>query len=257
MPPTHAREFEFELPIGHVDDDGRVHRTAVLRKMTGRDEAVMTDRRTRNNGAKMISELLGNCIVRIGEMERPGTRVAQQLYSADRHYLLMRLREITFGAAMEASYACPTCRESTHVTEDLAALEVNSLSNGDVPADVVVQLDDGYADRDGTVYTTATFRYPIGADEEKVAPASKDNASRGKNALMARCLTGLGDMPDAHREALGTAIFQDLTLTDRARVDHALSDEAPGVRMARDVVCSSCGREFSTSLDMTNFLTPS
>ena len=103
------------------------------------------------------------------------------------------------------------------------------------------------------MYATAVFRYPTGIDEEKIATATRDNASVGKNALMARCLTALGDMPDAHREALGTAIFNDLTLSDRKLVDNALNDEAPGVSMSRDVRCDACGREFTTSLDMSDF----
>ena len=253
MPQPPTREFEFELPVGHVDDDGKVHRTAVLRKMTGRDEAVMVEKRNRNNGARMISELLGNCLLRIGDLERPGLRTAQQLYSADRHYLLVKLREITFGTEMPATYACPTCRESTQVVEDLSALPVRRLEDGELPGDIVVELEDGYVDRDGEAYMSAVFRHPIGADEEKIAAKSRENVSQGKNALMARCLTALGAMPEQKREALGTAIFNDLTLSDRASVDAALNGDGPGVQLRREVVCSGCGRDYTATLDMSNF----
>src|SRR5438128_8588644 len=108
----HSREFEVELPIGHLDADGRLHRTAALRKMTGRDEAIMADKTNRNNGARMITELLANCLVRLGNIERPGAKITQALYSADRHFLLLKLREITFGPQMQGSYSCPTCHEA-------------------------------------------------------------------------------------------------------------------------------------------------
>src|SRR5258708_5697456 len=110
MEQPRVREFEFELPIGYVDDDGRLHRTAVLRKMTGRDEAIMADKKHRTNGARMITELLGSCLARVGDVVKPGIGVAQALYSADRHFLLLKLREITFGSEMPATYACPPCR---------------------------------------------------------------------------------------------------------------------------------------------------
>jgi hypothetical protein len=253
-----VREFEFEMPIGHVDEDGRVHRTAVLRKMTGRDEAVMTDKRNRNNGAKLVTELLGNCIVRIGDIERPGPKVAQQLYSADRHYLLIKLREVTFGPDMPATYACPTCKSSTAMDEDLSTLPVHSLTNGDLPDDIVVELEDGYVSRDGDVYSNAVFRYPTGTDEERIATQSRENPSLGKNALMARCLRALGDMPEGNLQALGTAIFSDMTLSDRGLIDEALNGpDGPGVRMQRAVVCSNCGRDFQATLDMSSFLTRS
>jgi hypothetical protein len=161
--------FEFTLPVGFEDEDGRVHRTAVLRKMTGRDEATMADRRNRANGARIITELLGNCLIRLGDVDQPGAGVARSLYSADRQYLLVKLREITFGPEMQATYPCPTCREATVLVEDLDELEVVSLEDGELLADVVVELEDGYVDRDGSRYRTISFRAPRGEDEEKIA----------------------------------------------------------------------------------------
>jgi hypothetical protein len=251
------RELEVELPIGYVDADGILHKTATLRKMTGRDEAIMADKKNRHNGARMITELLGNCLLRVGTIENPGTRVAQALYSSDRHYLLIKLREFTFGAEMQATYACPTCHEANVVLEDLSELEVTALEDGELPADVVVQLEDGYPDRSGHVYTALVFRHAVGADEEKVAPALRENASYGKNALMARCLKAMGDMPTARFQALGTAIFNDLTLSDRALIDKALNNGGPGIKTRRDVGCLSCGRQFTASLDFSSFLVPS
>jgi len=251
------REFEFELPIGYLDADGRMHRRAVLRKMTGREEAVMADKRNRNSGARMITELLGSCLVRLGDLEKPGSRLAQALYSADRHYLLVRLREITFGPEMQGTYSCPTCQGASVLMEDLASLEVVSLADGALPEDTVVHLDDGYVDGEGDVHDTFVFRPPTGADEEKIAPAVRENASYGKNALMARCLKAIGDMPQPLVEALGTSIFNDLTLKDRAIIDRALNNGGPGIKMRRDILCDNCGRRFSATLDFSNFLSPS
>lgn len=255
METRRVREIECTLPIGYEDEDGRLHRTAVLRKMTGRDESIIADKAHRNNASRMITELLTSCLMRIGSVERPSRNVVQALYSADRYFLLMKLRELTFGAEMQATYSCPTCREAMTTVEDLSTLEVVSLIDGEVAQDVVVELNDGYADGDGALYTTMVFRYPRGSDEEKVAPAIRDNASQGKNALMARCLKAVGDMPQARMEALGTAIFNDLTLGDRAIVDKALNDSSsPGMKMRRELTCGSCGRRFTASLDLSNFL---
>jgi hypothetical protein len=225
--------------------------------MTGRDEAIMADKKNRNNGARMITELLGNCLLRVGDLEKPGVKVAQALFSADRHFLLMKLREITFGPEMQANYSCPTCHEANAVVEDLQDLEVVKLSNGDLPEDIVVHLEDGYLDRSGDLYDIVVFRYPVGTDEEKVASAIRENASQGKNALMARCLKALGDMPQPRVEALGTAIFNDLTLSDRAVIDRALNEGGPGIKMRREITCDNCGRHFTATLDLSNFLAPS
>ena len=255
METMRARQVEISLPIGYEDADGRLHRTAVLRKMTGRDESIIADKTHRGNAARMMTELLASCVVRLGGIERPTRQVIQGMYSADRYFLLVKLRELTFGSEMQATYSCPTCRESTTTTEDLSTLEVIALGDGEVATDVLVELEDGYLDGGTEVHTSLAFRYPRGMDEEKVAPAMRENASQGKNALMARCLKSVGDMDQARMEGLGTAIFNDLTLGDRAIIDKALNNgTSPGLKMRRDVTCQSCGRKFTASLDFSNFL---
>lgn len=251
------REHDVELPIGYVDADGVVHRTAVLRKMTGRDEAIMADKRHRHNGARMITELLGSCLVRLGTIQAPGPTVARAMYSADRHYLLMKLRQVTFGPEMQATYSCPTCHEANVLVEDLGELETVMLTEGELPEDVTVHLEDGYLDRDGRVHDLMVFRHPTGVDEEKVAAAMRDNAARGRDALMIRCLKSLGDMPQARMEGLGTSIFGELTLGDRAQIDRKLNNGGPGVKLRREVACAQCGRKFATSLDLSGFLASS
>jgi hypothetical protein len=246
--------FEFELPIGYVDEDGRVHRSAVLRKMTGKDEAIMADRRNRNSAARMVSELLSSCLLSLGTIERPSVQIAGALYSADRYFLLLKLREITFGPELNATYACPTCRESVSLVEEIPELTVTRLGASELPEDIVVELEDGYVDRDGELYRTVVFRYPRGTDEEKVAVSSRENASRGKNALMTRCIVSLGDMPESRIQILGTSIFNDLTLGDRAIIDAALNESGPGVDMTRNITCLGCGRDYEVTLDLSNFL---
>lgn len=248
------KTFEFELPIGYVDADGKLHKTAALRKMTGRDEALISDKKNRNSGARLITELVGNCMTRLGTIERPGTKVAQALYSADRHFLLLKLREITFGPEMQGTYTCPTCHAASTTDEDLSSLEVIRLPDGDLPDDIVVELEDGYVERTGETYTTMVFRMATGADEEKVAPIIRENASHGKNAMLARCLKAVGDMPRSRAEVLGTSIFGDLTMKDRALIDKAMNNGGPGIRMRREINCMNCGRQFTAGLDFSSFL---
>ena len=248
------RTFEFELPIGYVDADGKLHKTAVLRKMTGRDEALMSDKRNRNSGARLITELLGSCVVRLGTVDKPGTKIAQSLYSADRHFLLLKLREVTFGPEMQGTYTCPTCKAASTTDDDLSSLEVVHLPDGELPDDVVVELEDGYAERTGETYTTMVFRLSTGADEEKVAPILRENPSHGKNAMLARCLKAFGDMPRSRTEVLGSSIFSDLTMKDRALIDKAMNNGGPGVKMRREITCHSCGRQFTAGLDLSSFL---
>src|SRR5262245_64740465 len=90
-----GREFEFTLPIGYADDEGTVHRRVVLRKMTGREEAILADRKLTKNGGKLVTELLHSCLISLGTLPSNGRGPVAKLYSADRNYLLLRLRSIT------------------------------------------------------------------------------------------------------------------------------------------------------------------
>ena len=249
-----SREFEFELPVGFVDGEGRRHSEVTLRKMTGREEAILADRKYQKNGGKLVTELLHSCLVRLGEVPKNGSSTVAKMYSADRNYLLLKLRSITFGPELEGSYTCPSCGESLHHVDDLDALPMRTLPEGASPEDVVVELEDGYVDREGQVHTSVRLRLPTGKDEEIVAAQMRRNASLGKNALLARCLKSLGDVPEHRLEALGARILADLTLTDRRRIDRALNEAAPGVELVRELECDACGHEFKTSLDLTHFL---
>lgn len=248
------REFELTLPIGYTDPEGDTHRRVILRKMTGREEAILADRKYARNGGKLVTELLHSCIVEIDGLEKNGRGPVAAMYSADRNYLLLRLRSITFGSELEATYTCPGCGESISALEDLDELPVRMLPEGEEQPDLTVELEDGWVDREGQVHTALTLRLPTGADEEAVAPQMRENASLGKNALLARCAKSLGEVPTHRLEALGPRIMSELTMTDRRLIDRALNDAAPGVELVREIECPRCAKTFSTSLDLSNFL---
>jgi hypothetical protein len=251
---SRGREVEVTLPIGYTDEEGRLHKTVVLRKMTGREEAILADRKNQRNGGKLVSELLHSCLIRIGDTPKNGQSTIEKLYSADRNFLLLKLRSITFGSELQASYTCSSCGDAVQVTEDLDELPVRALEPETSPDDVVVQLEDGYQDKDGQIHTALILRLPTGVDEAAVAPQMRQNASLGKNALLARCIKSLGDMPKHRLEALGPKILSDLTMTDRRLIDRAINSAAPGVDLLREIACPGCGANFKSTLDMTHFL---
>lgn len=247
-----TREFDFELPVGYMDEDGRVHRTATLRKMSGHEEAMLADRKLRQNAGKLVTELLTSCTKKLDDVPTVNRQLIAELTSPDRNYLLLELRKITFGETIEANYRCPACGGTNHILEELDELPVSRADSGG-PPEITVELEDGYEDKNGEVYMTMSFRLPTGVDEEKTANIVKSNASRGTNALLSRCMLGLGDMPTNRREALGTKILGDLTMGDRARIERAFRQEMPGVDLTRELTCEHCGSPIKTTLDMKSF----
>jgi hypothetical protein len=224
--------------------------------MTGREEAILADKRNLKNGGKLVTELLSSCLVRLGDTNRNGSTAAivSKMYSVDRNFLLLKLRSITFGAELPASYTCPHCADVVKIVEDLDSLPVRMLEDGEGAEEIRLELKDGYLDRDGQVHTAITLRLPNGADEETVAPQMRQNPAEGKNYLLARCLRSLGDIPKQRLEAVGPKIIAELTLSDRRLIDKALNQAAPGVNLIRSIECPNCGNNFQSSLDLSRFL---
>ena len=252
---VHSRESEFVLPIGFEGPDGVMRRKGALRKMTGREEAILADRSNQGNGGKLVTELIHSCVTQFEGGATLSKQDVSNWYSADRNFVLIRLRAFTFGPELPASYTCPSCGEKMDVVENLDELPLRSLGENEELAEVQIELQDGYWDKD-QCQTAMSLSLPRGIDETVVAPLIRKNASIGKNALLARCLTRLGDMPKHRIEQLGSRIFSELTLTDRRLIDKALNQAAPGIDLSRDCTCPSCGGDIRANLDMTHFLSP-
>jgi len=250
-----TRQAEFTLPIGFEGPDGVIRRKGQMRKMTGREEAILADKSNQGNGGKLVTELIHSCVTQFEGAQNLTKQDVANWYSADRNYVLIRLRSFTFGPELPASYTCPSCGEKLEVVENLDELPVKVLGENEELSEVAVDLQDGYWDKD-QCHTAMSLTLPRGVDETLAAPLIRKNPSTGKNALLARCLTKLGDMPKHRIEQLGSRIFQDLTLTDRRLIDKALNQTAPGIDLTRDCTCTSCGGDIRVSLDMTHFLSP-
>ena len=252
---VHSREAEFTLPIGFEGLDGALRRKGSMRKMTGREEAILADRANQSNGGKLVTELIHSCVTQFEGGETLTKQDVAKWYSADRNYVLIRLRAFTFGPELPATYTCPSCGEKLDVVENLDELPVRALGENEELSEVVVDLVDGFWDKD-QCHTQMGLSLPRGVDETVAAPLIRKNPSTGKNALLARCLTRLGDMPKHRIEQLGARIFSELTLTDRRLIDKALNQAAPGIDLTRDCTCQSCGGDIRANLDMTHFLSP-
>ncbi len=254
LAPPMTRETEFVLPIGYRNGDGVTRRKGALRKMTGKEEAILADRANQSNGGKLVTELIHSCVTSF-EGDQPLTKQdVANWYSADRNFVLIRLRSFTFGPELPATYTCASCNEKLDIIENLDELPVTRLEDGEELRDIVVELEDGYWDNEGNCHISVTLTLPRGVDEAAIAPMTRKNPSLGKNALLARCVTKIGDMPKHRVEALGPRLFSDLTLTDRRLIDRALNKAAPGIDLSRECECYACGAEIRTSLDMTHFL---
>lgn len=239
------------LPVGLSGADDEIHdiQEVALRKMTGREEAMLTDPKLLHNAGKLITALLTSCVSdRDGKPLEPA--LVRRLSSADRNFLLLELRRTTFGDEMEAHYRCPRCQGGTIVLEDLGTIEVRDHDAG---GDISVLLEDGFTDTDGQCHRQLVFALPTGEDEEATAARRDGNPSRQRDALLARCLRQVGEIEERRIRALGVRLLAELSMSDRQLLRRTLDAQAPGPDLTRTIVCEHCDEEFRTALDMSHF----
>lgn len=244
--PTHA----VTLPIGYADGRGTWHRRAAIRKLRGTDEALLYDAAL--SGADLVTQLILRSLVRLEGVERIEQPLVEQLYCADRNYLLLELRRFTFGDALRAHYLCPACGQDVQRIEHLGDLPVRRLTDGETLAPVTVRLEDGFQDRRGTMHREVIVAPPRGTDEAVVATLAERDLLQARDALLLRCIRSFGTLPRAELEAYGLKILRELTLGDRRRLHEALNG-TPGVDFLRAVSCPHCGAAFDAVMDVSDF----
>ena len=112
-PPAEAplrTEFDFVLPRGYVDGDGRVHRTGRMRLATARDELLpLYDGRVKERPEYLSVVLLARVVTQLGEVD-VNDWVIEHLFASDLAFLQDLYRRINQEGHTRASLQCPACR---------------------------------------------------------------------------------------------------------------------------------------------------
>lgn len=120
-------EFNFTLPLGYVDAQGKVQRNGTMRLASAMDEiAPMRDARVRENQAYLTIVILSRVIIRLGDIVEVSTNTIEKLFTADLAYLQDFYRQINSGGSGQNPIAvtCPNCKH---------AFQVDSATSGGAP----------------------------------------------------------------------------------------------------------------------------
>lgn len=227
------------LPGGYWDADGMLHRSYELAPITGREEELLVHA-GRRAPAELVTEMLARSVNAVGDISPVTDDLARQLLVGDRQFLLLRLRQATFGDLVRAELICPwdDCGERVTVEFSLADVPVNeSDDKGPVYS---MQLSAAATDGDDATRHVA-FRLPIGADQEQVSRWLPVNEAHALTALLERCVQdGRGRVPG-------------LSALARAEIEEHMRRLAPGVDQVMEAGCAECGRTFLVPFDVQRF----
>ena len=111
--------FDFVLPRGYVDADGRVHREGTMRLATARDELVpLLDPKVRENDAFLSLVLLARVVTKLGDVPTIDDQVMGGLWATDLAFLQDLYRQINSEGHTLIEVTCPSC--STNFVVDMA-----------------------------------------------------------------------------------------------------------------------------------------
>ena len=106
-------EYEFTLPRGYVDQQGKIHRDGVMRLATAADEILpLKDPRVQTNPAYLVVILLSRVITRLGSLEAINPKVIEGLFASDLAYIQEFYNRINSNGKLTMTVVCPHCEKA-------------------------------------------------------------------------------------------------------------------------------------------------
>lgn len=237
-----------ELRSGYLDEDGVVHKDAVIRELSGEEEDILTSRRLQ--GWQKMQKIMENCCVSIGNVKAEGnkewTKVIKSLTATDRLYLTIQIRMASLGNAFTFKTQCPKegCGHVGEKVVDLNDFKIEGM------ADPTMRTWSGTLPKSGWNYLA---KVQTGFEEEKLAKATDAKSDNLSLAMLARLLELNGKMP------VTLDMIKKISLQDRQHLRDAFKEHEGKLDNIVDVTCDECGHDFKTAIEVAdrNFFFPS
>jgi hypothetical protein len=235
------------LPGGYWDSAGVLHREFELAVLTGREEELLVQTR-RAESASLVSTVLSRAVRRLGTISPVTEEVAGQLLVADRQYLLLKLRQCTFGEVVRADMFCPWAECGKRMSLEFGIDDVPVEEAAERAPCHTLTLSRRAIAEDDTVLREVTFRLPNGADQEAVSPLLSSNEAEALTALLVRTVQRIGLLSSPRPEDVAA-----LLPLARAEIEAAMERLAPRIELNIETACSECGRAFLVPFDVQRF----
>ncbi|MBP0979353.1 MAG: phage tail assembly protein [Oscillospiraceae bacterium] len=106
-------EFDFKLPKGYVDSEGKVHKEGKMRLATAADEILpLKDPKIQQNPSYLSIVLLSRVITKLGSLENININIIEGLYTADLAFLQDMYQRINEVEEPKIKVTCKRCGES-------------------------------------------------------------------------------------------------------------------------------------------------
>lgn len=239
----------FLLPGGYCNPDGEIHREVELIPLSGREEELLADCEP-STSSTFVTMLLTRCVHRIGTVGPISSDIIRSLLIADRLYLILKLREVTFGAQVQATVQCPWggCQKKVDIDFSLHDIPVRESEEKGPLYTRVLSPEAALSGEPGEQYREVAFRLPNGEDQEVIGQIVEEVGAKALALLLARCIRRLGSLCDP-----GLEVVHRLSPLARTEIERHIEETAPQVDLTLAAHCPECEREFAVPFDLVGF----
>jgi hypothetical protein len=243
---THAT---FLLPGGYRSLDGALHREVELAPLSGHEEELLANRESAAS-ATFLTGLLTRCVHQIGTISPISSDIIRSLLIADRQYLVLKLREVTFGDRVQATVQCPwdDCRKKMDIDFSLHDMPVRESAEKGPLYTRKLSPEAAFNDEHGEQYREVVFRLPNGEDQEAISQIIEEDEAEAQALLLVRCIRRLGSLCDP-----GPEVIHRLSSLARAEIGRHMEEATPQVDLTLAAHCPECDREFIVPFDLQGF----
>lgn len=236
---------KYLLPAGYIDESGQLHREVELSALTGREEELLVTM-ARQGGAAQVSAVLSSCVKRIGNISPVSRDLVRQLLVADRQYLMLKLRELTFGERIQATVSCPWPNCDTRVDIDFNVSDIPIKAMDHVSA--VYQYDFAVGLTTESKTLSICFRLPNGGDQEALSSQLENNEAAALSHLLWRCIQRIDSSENPDIEQI--RVFSSSL---RANIEKKMQELSPDVELTMEAECPECRRSFTIPFDLQDY----
>ena len=242
----------FDLLVGYKDGEGEIHTEVEIREIKGSDEEALAEGNIRNNLGKIVTELLYNCVERVGTItegevgERKWRKIMDSLYIGDRDLILLELRKLTYGNEMEMQGGCTKCGADLMVDIEMDEIKIEQPAE-DVE-EIPFTLPRGYRDEDGQIHKKGAITLPRGKDQQVLFNVMRKNPGRANTMLLTKTVTRLGNTK------IKAKTFREMGKMDREFLLEKVQESKFGPDFNWDLMCPECGSDITVGINPINFI---
>ncbi len=235
---------------GGVFLDGNFYQEVKLHPPAGKEMELLANASSPCSLASVVTTLLTHCIHRIGPITNINTRVVRSLLTGDRDYLILKLRQMTFGNKVEATLVCPNpdCGQKVDINFQISNIPIKPGKISSLVFTVKLPKQAAFKDNNGNKHYRVEFRLPNGADQEELALLVEKDETEAVNKLLARCIGKIGKITEINQ-----SLVEKLASPAREKIESAMEELAPQVEQDMETTCRECNHVFSFPFNISKF----